>query len=351
MVQLSGSLVGQAGVLVFARRVFPPLVLRPSLVTRSHLHELFGFSVWAFICDVAWKLVYGVDTVVIAILLGPKWITYYAVGGMLLMRCREFVVQAATVFSPGMIESCAREDWSALQTDFRRGSNLTMGIAILFLVGMIGFGREFIAVWMGPRFDISYHILAVLCVASLFDSGVIITGPIFSGLNRLKLSATVTLIQGIANLICIVLFVVLLQLGIMGVAWAAWSRESDLESSWSPLPFISRTPTQGTSSRGLLALVPVGGELSGGVLCRKPIDVRELVAGIFHPRRAGPVVLLAAGMGPGSGAGIKRTRRRMEQARHYCGGNGANRRNRCRGGRTSFDDRTGARLAKGTPSI
>jgi O-antigen/teichoic acid export membrane protein len=220
LIQLGSSLLGQVGVYLFARRVFPQLGLRLSMVTRPRLRELFGFSVWAFISDVAWKMLYGLDTMVIAILLGPSSITYYAVAGMLLMRSRELTVQAAMVFSPRMIQNCARGEWATLEADFRHGCNLTMGIGILLVVGMIGFGQEFITLWMGPRFGVSYHILVILCVAAAFDPAMIMTGPIFSGLHRLGVSASVALIQAVVNVAAVLICVVALQMGLIGVAWA-----------------------------------------------------------------------------------------------------------------------------------
>ena len=222
LVQIAGSILGQVGVQILARHVFPQLSIRPSLVSLVRFRELFGFSIWAFVAGVAHRLLYSADTIVIAILLGPKWITYYTIGGMLLYKSRDLVHQATSIFSPEIMKDCAREDWPALRTQFRRGSNLAMGISILTLIGMIAFGREFIILWMGPRFEISYTILVILASSSLPAVAFSIASPVYSGLHRVKLSALLTLSQGLLNLGLTLLFVIRFGMGIEGVAWGTF---------------------------------------------------------------------------------------------------------------------------------
>ena len=222
LIQVAGSILGQVCVQLLARRVFPTLSVRPSLVSVVRFKELFGFSIWAFIGGVAYRLLYAADTIVIAILLGPKWITYYAIGGMLLYKSRDLIRQGTSIFGPRMMQDCARKDWESLRTQFRRGSNLAMGVGILLLVGMIGFGREFIILWMGPRFEISYRILLILASSSFFAVAFSIAGPIYSGLNRVKLSALLMAAQGLLNLGLTLVLVMGFNMGIEGVAWGTF---------------------------------------------------------------------------------------------------------------------------------
>jgi O-antigen/teichoic acid export membrane protein len=222
LIQLASSLLGQASVQVLGRRVFPELNLRWSLVSKARFRELFAFSLWAFVSGAAHRLLYSADSLVIAILLGPKWITYYAVGGMLLYKARDLVIQGAMVFSPKMLKDCARQDWPALQEDFRRGSRLSMGIGILLLIGMIAFGKEFIVLWMGSRFVVSYTILLILASSSLVENVVIMAGPVYAGVKKLHISALLVLAQGLVNLALTLFLVGVWGMGIQGVAWGTF---------------------------------------------------------------------------------------------------------------------------------
>lgn len=222
VIQVATSVLGMSAAYILARRVFPRLELRPALISRERFKELFGFSIWAFIGGLSYRLLYSGDNIVIGILLGPKWVTYYSVGGLLLYRSRELISQASSIFAPQIMQDCATGDYKSLRILFRRGSNLTMGICILVFVGMLVFGKEFIILWMGPEFAISYRILAILTVSSFMAVAFQISGPIYFGLNRVKLSSILVLTQGLANLGLTIILVSGLKWGIEGVAWGTF---------------------------------------------------------------------------------------------------------------------------------
>lgn len=221
-IQLAGSVLGQVCMQILARRVLPVLSIRPWRVSRHRARELVRFSMWAFIGATGYSLLYSADAVVIGILLGPEWVTYYAVGGMLVIRVRDILQRTASVFSPRIMQDCAREDWQAIRMQFRLGNNLAMFIGILALVGMVAFAREFIVLWMGLRFEISYSILAILASSSLVEVAFSMAGPIYSGLNRVRLAALLVMAQGLANLGLTLIFVVGFKQGIYGVAWGTF---------------------------------------------------------------------------------------------------------------------------------
>ena len=219
-IHFGGNVLGQLCVQVLARRVFPSLSIRPWRASRRRMRELFGFSVWAFIGAVGTRLRSGASTLVIAILLGPQWVTYYVIGSMLLYKTRHVVTNCTSIFNPKMVQDCARGDFAALRVQFRQGNNLAMVIGILMFVGMIAFGREFIILWMGPRFEISYSVLAILASSSLVAVAFSLIGPIYQGLNRVRLKALWTLATGVLQIGASLTFVLGFDWGILGVVWA-----------------------------------------------------------------------------------------------------------------------------------
>lgn len=222
VIQTVTSLIGLFLSYLMASKVFQGLQLSFSLANRERFKELFGFSIWAFIGNLSYRLLYSADNIVIGILLGPKWVTYYSVGGMLLYRSREFLSQASNIFAPKIMQDCATEDLKSLRLTYRKGSNLTMGACILVFVGMLFFGKEFIVLWMGPQFEISYKILAILTVSSFVAVAVQVGQPVFPGMHKVKLSAMLLLTQGLANLGLTLFFVSGLNWGIEGVAWGSF---------------------------------------------------------------------------------------------------------------------------------
>jgi O-antigen/teichoic acid export membrane protein len=75
---------------------------------------------------------------------------------------------------------------------------------------------------MGPEFEISYRILAILTVSSFFSVPFEIAGPVYPGMNKVKLQAVLTLSQGLVNLCLTIFLVSFLQWGIEGVAWGTF---------------------------------------------------------------------------------------------------------------------------------
>ncbi len=202
-----------------ARRVYPSLSMRPRLASWFHFRELFGFGIWAFIGNIAMRLLYSTDAFVIAIVLGPSRVTYYTIGGMLLIKSRMLLDQINRVFQPQMIKQCAREDWGELRYTFVRSSHLIALVGIPLLGGLIIFGREFIVLWMGPEFEISYQILLILTVSQVATLPFAAGGHIYAGMNRMRLAAGMTLAQGLINLGLTLLLVMGFDMGIVGVAW------------------------------------------------------------------------------------------------------------------------------------
>ncbi|MBN1588456.1 MAG: oligosaccharide flippase family protein [Pirellulales bacterium] len=221
-VQVVSSTLGVACGYLLSKRIFPQLELNFRRASRWQLRQLLGFSIWAFINRVALRLLYTTDTVVIIIVLGPKQVTYYAIAGLLVIRSRDFIGKVTSIFGPQMIQDCARENLRDLRISFRRGSTLVMAFAIPLLVGLIVFGKEFLILWMGPTYAVSYPVLLILAMSQFPALPASITEHIYRGMHRVRLGAMVTLLQGIINLGLTLLFVLTFKMGIDGVAWGTF---------------------------------------------------------------------------------------------------------------------------------
>jgi len=222
IVHTAVGFLGFLATIFLSKKLFPQLHFHYNLVSIDSFKELFGFSIWAFLGNLSYRLLYTTDTIVIGIFLSPEWVTFYSIGVMLLHRSRDLINQATGIFEPKIMQDCAKQDFKNLRRLFYYGSNLTMGVCILVFVGMICFGREFICLWMGPRFEISYDILFILTMGSFFSVAIQITAPIYAGLNKVKLRSLLTLSQGLTNLLLSIYFVLALGMGIKGVAWGSF---------------------------------------------------------------------------------------------------------------------------------
>jgi len=221
-VHVSSGLLGLGATYLIARRVFPALRLRPGLVAESHFRELFGYGLWAFLGNTAMRLLYTTDVIVIGILMAPERVTMYSIGGMLLLRARPLMKAITAVFMPTMVKACARNDLPELRRLVGHVSRLKVLVGVPLLGGLLLYGREFLVLWMGPEYEEAYEILRILTFAFLIA---MISGglsPVFAGLNKVRVSASLALAQGVANLGLTLFFVMYMNMGIAGVAWGTF---------------------------------------------------------------------------------------------------------------------------------
>jgi O-antigen/teichoic acid export membrane protein len=219
------TVFGVAANYVFARRVFPQLRIRPSLVSRERFRELFGFSVWAAMGRLASQLLYYTDNVVIAILLGPALVTLYSIPLMLVQTARSFLQQISSVLRPQTIKASSVGDHRELRYLFSWGSKVIMFVGIPLFVGLIFFGEEFMRLWIGTEgdwrsedFTMSGLVLVILVIPQFFVLATRSAADVISGLGYVRFSAVVTFAQGLVNLGLTLVFVMVFGLGLYGVA-------------------------------------------------------------------------------------------------------------------------------------
>jgi O-antigen/teichoic acid export membrane protein len=223
VVQAVATVLGNLLAFLASKKIFADLTLGFALASWEHFRQLFTFSMWGFVGNVSMQLLYWTDNVLIAIMLGPEMVTYYSIGGMLVIYCRGLIEQCARIFIPQIIKDIARKDWPSLQSLFLQGSNFIMAVSIFILVAIGVFGREFLALWMGPAYaEKSYNVLLILTISQFPAVAILLGGPVIMGLNKVRLGALLTLFQALANLALSIFFVKYLTQGIDGVAWGTF---------------------------------------------------------------------------------------------------------------------------------
>jgi len=223
VVQALATLCGIMTAYVLAKRIFPQLRLTPVMISLAHFRELFTFSFWAFVGNVSMQLLYYTDNVLVAYFFGPEMVTFYSIGGMLIIYGRGIIGQCSSIFVPQIIKDVARKDWPALHRLFQQGSMLTMAVGILLLIGMVVFGREFISLWMGPEYaHKSYGVMLILTISQFPAIAALLCSSIILGLNKVKYASVVTFLQAVVNLLLSIFFVKYCQMGIEGVAWGTF---------------------------------------------------------------------------------------------------------------------------------
>ena len=198
-------------------RLVPEIRLHPQFVRRERVQELLGYGIVSFFIVVSWKLVSGIQNVMISVYLSVAAVTYYAIAGQLMNYLRLIVNAIGVPLVPlvsHMEATGQRQGIAGLQT---RIMSYLYYLTAAICVGILVFGRQFIFLWMGPDFGVTVRILNILVVPACLSLPQVSAHSVLLGMSRHKILAVVLLAEGIATLV--LNLVLVREMGLVGVAW------------------------------------------------------------------------------------------------------------------------------------
>lgn len=209
-------LLAYIGYRLNAYRAFPGLRVRPSLVKLSRLREVSGFSAFILLIDIANKVNYSTDTIVIGAFIGTVAIAIWAVAQRLITAVQDLTSQVAASLFPIIVDFATLGDVERLQHVFIQGTRITLAMALPMAVGLVMLADPLVHAWVGPSFQASVPIIYALALAVTVRVGTSTASMLLKGAGRHRLVAATNLTMALTNL---VLSVVLVRwLGLMGVA-------------------------------------------------------------------------------------------------------------------------------------
>jgi O-antigen/teichoic acid export membrane protein len=88
-----------------AYRVFPALRIRPQFFKRERLRDITGFSIFILIIDIANKLNYSTDAIVVGVFMGTSAVAIWAVAQRLIEIVQRITDQLNSVLFPVVVDS------------------------------------------------------------------------------------------------------------------------------------------------------------------------------------------------------------------------------------------------------
>ena len=190
--------------------------IHPRYFSAKDVKVLFSYSVYAFVSQIADVLKYKIDSFLIARFISLGAVTHYNIALRLIEYMQQFIFSTINVISPVFSQDEGRNDFDGIRKKFFITTKISSYIA-LYLGGMsICYGSPFILRWMGPQFDSSYSVLAILCFPVVMG---LAQTPIFNvlyGISRHRIIAYTNICEGIANLL--ISLILVRAYGIFGVA-------------------------------------------------------------------------------------------------------------------------------------
>ncbi len=243
--------------LLWLRRELPELRVGRSLVTRRQARELLHFSSRNMLIQVASKVVFSTDVIVVSIILGSVAAGVYGIPAKLFALAFGVGIASTTLLFPLLSELEGADDRERQERYLLAGVRL--GLAVIVAVGLplVFLPDRFLEAWLPSDFDVdeAAPILAVLMVSLLFAQPGHLLAQFLVARGRHGRLAVARLATVAVNLLLSIGFA--LWVGIWGVAVATLITEA--LSAVVVLPYLLRRESS-ASPLALLAawLPPVG---------------------------------------------------------------------------------------------
>ena len=199
-----------------AYRVFPDLRIRPGYFKRERLREVTGFSVFILIIDIANKLNYSTDAIIVGAFLGTSAVAIWAVAQRLIEIVQRVSDQLNAVLFPVVVDNSTVQRIDRLQEILVQGTRLSLAMVVPMATVLGLTARPLVMVWVGPQFAASVNIIYILSVVVALRVGNATSAVILKGSDLHKFLAITNLSMGVGNLVLSVLLVRFY--GLIGVA-------------------------------------------------------------------------------------------------------------------------------------
>lgn len=199
-----------------AYRVFPQLRIRLRYFKPSRLREITGFSIFILLIDLANKLNYSTDTIVVGAFVGTVAVAVWAVAQRLIDIVQRITDQLNSVLFPVVVDSSTNQQLDRLRKILLQGTLLSLACVVPLATGLALLAKPLIMLWVGSDFEGSVPIVYVLAIVVALRVGNATSAVILKGSGQHRLLAISNMSMAIGNLVLSIFLV--RSLGLIGVA-------------------------------------------------------------------------------------------------------------------------------------
>jgi len=192
-----------------------PIPVGWKYVDRSVFKEMANYSGVTFVIQVAYKLRFKTDVVIIGKFVGAAAITQFSIGGRLVDYASEVVSGLAQVFLPMSSQSDATGDLNRLRKIFVAGNRACALVIFPVTAVLVILGKAVIEAWVGRKYvAVSYPVMLIVLLPTTLILAQNATPRIIYGMAKHRTLAWITSIEAVANLILSIVLV--RQKGVFG---------------------------------------------------------------------------------------------------------------------------------------
>lgn len=199
-----------------AYRAYPGLRIRLSSARLARLKEVTGFSAFILLIDLANKLNYSTDAIVIGAFMSTAAIAVWAVAQRLVDATQTITGSLNGLLFPVIVDSAALGETNRLRQLFIQGTRISLAMVIPIATGLVLLAEPLVIAWVGADFAGSVPVIYLLAIAVAIRVGNSTATTVLKGAGRHRLLAASNLSMALANLALSIAFVHRLEL--IGVA-------------------------------------------------------------------------------------------------------------------------------------
>lgn len=199
-----------------AKRLIPELTWRPTFAW-DILKRLFSFGIFTLSSRIGAMLLFQFDRLMIGILLGASFVTYYVVPFSLGIQLHKIVAKIASVLFPVSSALSSVGKIKELGQLYCKAIKVTLTISTFVCVTLVVFSYAILKIWIDQPFaETSWLTLSVLSLGWYFISLSVVATIFLDGFGKPHLIAFATLCTSVINVLGITLLVP--EYGINGAA-------------------------------------------------------------------------------------------------------------------------------------
>ena len=196
------NLLEHAAMGLMAYRCLPELRLSWRLVDRATLREVKGYSIDAFLAMLAGRITVQTGAIVVGGFLTAASAAHYAVAARLVDMAKNLLRSATTTLTPAVSEREATGDFEGVRGVLLTGTRWVLYLVLPIHLGMLFFGRPFLARWIGgPQYaDWCFPVVMILSATLTIGVAQSVASRILYGMGKLRLFARLALVEAGLNL-------------------------------------------------------------------------------------------------------------------------------------------------------
>lgn len=204
---------------VYSMKTNPSLKINFKYITKVTIKTIGNFSFYIFIINISKKMNLYASSLIIAFVMSPSAVTYFAIANNLINYLMSFILSIPNVLMPRFSQLDAANNKDGIREYYLSFTRITLIISIPIVFIFTFYGGSLISLWIGPKYaEISGPVLAVLSMGALCQISQLTTHSVLKATSRHKKLSYFTFMESISIVILSILLIK--PYGLIGLAYA-----------------------------------------------------------------------------------------------------------------------------------